>query len=102
MSMDSHHQFLPGPRVEAVLPALVHTAASGDFTACPDPAACPQCQPKLAQRRAFYAATGAERTRLQEDLAEAQRLDGAEVRAREELRLASQAAIPHARPGPPF
>jgi hypothetical protein len=94
MSIDARHAFLPGPRTEQILPALVHRHGEGDYTPCPDPAQCPHCAPKLARREAFHAATGENARLLGEQLGEAQRLDASEATEQDRMRRASRPRRP--------
>lgn len=73
------YEGIPGRHVDAVLPALIHKVAPGEFRQCSDPALCSQCAPKLDVRRAFFRAKGSERDRLQQLLAIARELDAQEA-----------------------
>lgn len=93
MSFDGYHAFLPGPRVEELLPALVHHLGPASYQECPDPAHCAECAPKLARRRVFDTASGEERALLEERLGEAQRLDASEAVVQNRMRAASRPGI---------
>lgn len=86
---------LPGRHVAAILPPLVHRITAGEYEQCPAPATCTECAPRLAQRRAFYAATGDKRAELRAALDAAQRLDEQEATAWRQAR-------PEPTPGAPF
>lgn len=82
MTAYTYQAFLPGPREEEILPALVHRFSSGGFERCYAPENCEECAPKLNRRRAFLQARGKDKERLVVRLAEARRLDDAEARER--------------------
>jgi hypothetical protein len=73
--------YMPGRHEAEILPRLYHQIAPKDYVACPDPATCTECRPKLAKRRAFFQARGQERVKLRAALDAARSLDRQEEAA---------------------